>query len=47
MDRDVLILSVPPEMVPWMAKKQSAAETWDTIKMMCVSSDKVQKGRAQ
>jgi hypothetical protein len=47
MAKEVLILSVPPEMVPWLAMKQSAAEAWDAIKMMCVSSDKVQKGRAQ
>jgi hypothetical protein len=30
-----------------VAKKKSAAEAWDAIKMMCVGSNKVQKGRAQ
>jgi hypothetical protein len=47
MAREVLILSVPSEMVLWVAKKKSAAEAWDAIKMMCISSDKVRKGRAQ
>ncbi|CAN6237842.1 unnamed protein product [Urochloa humidicola] len=47
MAREVLILSVPPEMVPQVAKKKLAAETWDAIKTMCVGSNKVQKGRAQ
>jgi hypothetical protein len=47
MAREVLILSVLPKMVPRMAKKRSAADAWDTIKLMCVGSDKVQKGRAQ
>jgi hypothetical protein len=47
MAREVLILSVLPEMVPRVAKKQSAAEAWDAIKTLCVGSDKVQKGRAQ
>jgi hypothetical protein len=41
------VLSVPPEMVSQVAKKQSAADAWDAIKTMCVGSDKVQKGRAQ
>jgi hypothetical protein len=46
MAKEVLILSMPPEMVPRVAKKKSAAEAWNTIKTMCVSNDKVQKGRA-
>jgi hypothetical protein len=46
MAREVLILSVPPEIVPRVAKKQSVVEAWDAIKTMCVDSDKVQKGRA-
>jgi hypothetical protein len=41
MAREVLILSVPPEMVPRVAKKKSIAEAWDAIKTMCVGSDKV------
>jgi hypothetical protein len=47
MDRDILILSVLPEMVPWVAKKQSAADAWNAIKTMWVGSDKVQKGWVQ
>jgi hypothetical protein len=46
MAREVLILSMPLEMVPRVAKKQSAADAWDAIKMMCDGSDKVKKGRA-
>jgi hypothetical protein len=41
MAREVLILSVPLEMVPRVAKKKSAAEAWDAIKTMCVGSDKL------
>jgi hypothetical protein len=47
MAREVLILSVPPEMVLRVAKKQSAVDAWEAIKTMCLGSDKVQKGRAQ
>jgi hypothetical protein len=32
MGREVLILSVPPEMVPRVAKKKSAAQAWDAIR---------------
>jgi hypothetical protein len=41
MAREVLILSVPLEMVPRVAKKKSAAEAWDAIKTMCIGSDKL------
>jgi hypothetical protein len=47
MVREVLILSVPLEMVPRVAKKQSAADAWDAIKTTRAGSNKVQKGRAQ
>jgi hypothetical protein len=38
---------VPPEMVPMIAKKETAKEVWDAIATMRVGDDRVKKAMAQ
>lgn len=44
---DVLCGAVPPEMVPTLAKKETAKEAWDAIATMRVGDDRVKKATAQ
>jgi hypothetical protein len=43
---DALCDTVPPEMVPMLAKKETAKEAWDTITTMRVGDDRVKKATA-
>jgi hypothetical protein len=44
---DALCDAVPPEMVPTIAKKETAKEAWDVIATMRVSDDRVKKATTQ
>jgi hypothetical protein len=44
---DALCGAVPPEMVPTIAKKETAKEAWDTIVTMRVGDDRVMKATTQ
>ncbi|XP_062232774.1 uncharacterized protein LOC133930085 [Phragmites australis] len=44
---DALCGAVPPEMVPTLAKKETAKEAWDAIATMRVGDDRVKKATAQ
>jgi hypothetical protein len=44
---DALCGTVPPEMVPTIAKKETAKEVWDMIVTMRVSDDRVKKAMTQ
>lgn len=44
---DALCGAVPPEMVPSIAKKETAKEAWDAIVTMRVSNDRVKKSAAE
>jgi hypothetical protein len=43
---DALCGAVPPEMVPTIAKKETAKEAWDAIVTMRVGDDRVKKATA-
>jgi hypothetical protein len=47
MTLDALCGTVPPEMVPTIAKKETTKEAWDTIVTMRVSDDRVKKATTQ
>jgi hypothetical protein len=40
---DALCGTVPPEMVPMLAKKETTKEAWDAITTMRVGDDRVKK----
>ena len=42
-----LIRAVPPEMVPVLAVKETAAEAWEAIKLMRVGVDRAREATAQ
>ena len=44
---DALCSAVPPEMIPTIAKKETAKEAWDTIATLRVGDDRVKKSTAQ
>lgn len=44
---DALCGAVPPEMVPSIAKKEMARETWEAIAMMRIGNERVRKSTAE
>jgi hypothetical protein len=44
---DVLCSAVPPEMVPTLAKMETAKQAWDAIATMRIGDDRVRKSTAQ
>jgi hypothetical protein len=44
---DVLCSAVPPEMVPTLAKMETAKQAWDATATMRIGDDRVRKSTAQ
>jgi hypothetical protein len=46
MSLDALCSTVPPKMIPSIAKMETAKEAWDAIAMMRIGDDRVKKSTA-
>jgi hypothetical protein len=46
MSLDALCSAVPPEMIPSIAKMETAKEAWDAIATMRIGDDRVKKSTA-